>query len=108
MENDIDPWAAQRLWGCILNRNLLDLLWDDPKSNDFNGNATVTMRDQHEARMWFGSRDFRTVCYLAGTTPEFVEDHVRPLLRDKAAARAFCVRMNGDHHRRGRRAKVAA
>jgi hypothetical protein len=68
----------RKVWLTVLERAVWDALWPRPtKSHDTSG---VPMQAQREARAWFGTKDFRTVCHLAGMCPEFIGDHVRPMI----------------------------
>jgi hypothetical protein len=87
------------LWQTILERAVVDALWPAPaRSHDSSG---TSKQAQREARAWFGTRDFRTVCYLAGMCPEYIGDKVRPMIdRPPEERRAWLKSMSFGGHRR--------
>lgn len=90
------------LWGAVVNQGIVEALW--PRTRKHGNSSGVSGIDKDRARRWIGSRDFRTVCFLAGYDPEFVANRVTPLLDDPEKAQAFIVRLNGHMLRCGRKA----
>lgn len=90
----------QALWQAVVSQAIIDAA---SRASGGLGGAALTELEKHKARTWFGSRDFRVACSLAGYEPEFVEDRVRPILSDPEAAAQF-VRVL---HRKQMGARVA-
>jgi hypothetical protein len=90
----------RKLWQTVLERAVWDALWHRPvRAHDTSGTSE---RAQAEARAWFGTKDFRTVCYLAGADPDFIGDKVRPMINRPPEEREAWLRSMslGGHRRR--------
>ena len=76
-----DESNERYLWSAVMeqaiadaNPKMTDILIEklaDPEVNYFD-------REKEKARAWFGGRDFKTVCSLAGFNPDWVMRKVQP------------------------------
>lgn len=99
MMHDTD--AHKRLWGAVLIRAIADALWLEPRRSNTSGSGgSVTYLEQHRAKRWFGTLDFRIVCTLADMDPAFMRDRVGRLVdAPEHERREFLRRLLGDVRR---------
>jgi len=75
-DTDVDPTACRALW-CSVVREFYKVGVRPSKSDNYGEVST--------ARNWFGTRDFYTVCALAGVDAAGVLEKVHAALREQGA-----------------------
>lgn len=75
MTDDGDAAACRRLWVSVLVLAMKDCF------QPLRGEFRVPSLQRVQARSWIGSRDFRSVCELAGVDPERMQEKIGHFIR---------------------------
>lgn len=96
-----DPVRGERaMWVAVITQAMMDAL--------SRSNKIEEKYHQHEAQRWLtgGSKDFRTVCHLAGFDPDYIRTRVKRALASPRQWRAEAGKGSRYEERRAYRNRV--